>query len=81
MSTSGQTREGKRHGAAHSHHRINLNAASEEELSHLPGLSRDWALEIVRRRPIKSWEELKSALNLDQNVIDDLKEQGVTLAS
>jgi DNA uptake protein ComE-like DNA-binding protein len=53
--------QGVQEGWSHDHtHPLNLNSASESELTTLPGITRADARQIIRRRPYHSKEELVS---------------------
>jgi hypothetical protein len=60
---------------------IDLNSASEGVLASLPSLDRAIALEIVRRRPYKSWEDFKQALGFDEDYARLLRRAGARVGS
>jgi competence ComEA-like helix-hairpin-helix protein len=53
--------------------KINLNNASVDEISRLPGMDYDKAQTIVQHRPFRSWDDLKRVEGFDESKINNLK--------
>jgi hypothetical protein len=58
---------------------IDLNTASARHLKELKLLDESLILEILRRRPFKSWESLKQAFGCDEEWAAFLREHGAIL--
>ncbi len=61
-------------------HKINLNTASKEELSHLRMVGETRARFIMENRPYKNWEDLDKVPGLSQGMIDDMKKSGAIIS-
>ena len=64
---------------------LDLNTATEQELSGIQGIGRDNAKKIVEYRnqhgPFRSWEDLKNVPGMSGGVVmDTLKRHGCTVA-
>jgi len=63
---------------------LDLNTATEQELTGILGMGRDHAKKIIDYRnqngPFKGWEDLKRVPGLPGNMLDTLKRQGCTIA-
>jgi DNA uptake protein ComE-like DNA-binding protein len=60
---------------------VDLNAASEQDLEKVGGLGRERAQRIVRSRPFRSWDDVKSIDGFSDKLVDDLKNAGATIGS
>jgi DNA uptake protein ComE-like DNA-binding protein len=49
--------------------KVNLNSGSLEELLTIPAMTEDWALKIMRIRPMHSLEDLKKIKEKPSNVV------------
>ena len=62
---------------------LDLNTATEQELSAIQGIGKDNAKKIVEYRnengPFESWEELKHLPVMSASVVDTLKHHGCTV--
>jgi competence protein ComEA len=62
---------------------LDLNIATEQELTGIQGLGKDNAKKIVEFRnqngPFKSWEDLKGVPGMFGSMLDILKRQGCTV--
>ena len=62
---------------------LDLNTATEQELSGIPGFGRDNAKKIVEYRnqhgPFKSWEDLNHVPGMLRSVLETLKHHGCTV--
>ena len=58
---------------------INLNTAGEDDIAKLPGVEYLDAMEILRRRPFKSWEHLKATLDWEPGLVEQLQKLGVSV--
>lgn len=59
---------------------IHLNSAEPEEIARaVPQVSEKRAQEIAERRPFQSWEEVRKIPGFDEEMIESLREGGVTL--
>lgn len=56
--------------------RVDLNAASVDELADLPMVGRQRAEAIVKARPFRSWEEVERVEGFSTGMVDDLKSGG-----
>jgi competence protein ComEA len=54
--------------------KVNLNSASFEEITRLPGINREKAESIVNHRPFNSWDDLKKVEGFTDSNIDSLKD-------
>lgn len=63
---------------------IDLNTATEQELSGIQGFGHDNAKKIIDYRkqhgPFKGWEDLKHVPGLAGNMVDTLKHHGCTVS-
>ena len=63
--------------------KVNLNFAGVEDLAKLPMVGRDRAEKLIQYRKdhgeIKNWEELEHIPSFSKGMIEDLKQEGVTL--
>ncbi len=60
---------------------VDLNNASEEELERVAGIGSQRAKELVRARPLQSWEDLKRVPGFSEALVEELKEAGAILES
>jgi competence protein ComEA len=62
---------------------LDLNTATEQELSGIQGIGKDYAEKIVEYRdengPFESWEDLKNVPGLPGTMLDTLKHHGCTV--
>ena len=62
---------------------LDLNTATEQELSGIQGIGKDYAKKIVDYRnhqgQFKSWEDLNNVPGLPGNMLDTLKHNGCTV--
>ncbi len=58
---------------------IDLNSADADALGRVRGLTRDVAVEVIRRRPFKSWEDFKLAFGLDEENAREFRRGGAVL--
>jgi competence protein ComEA len=62
---------------------LDLNTATEQELTTVPGINKDNAKKIVEYRKqngsFKSWEDLKQIPGLPGTMLDTLKHHGCTV--
>jgi uncharacterized protein (TIGR02284 family) len=57
-------------------HRIDLNSASEEELSRIAGVGRQGARSLIRHRPFKSIDEIRRIPGFNDKMLADLRRGG-----
>ncbi|MGV3771429.1 MAG: ComEA family DNA-binding protein [Verrucomicrobiales bacterium] len=60
--------------------KIEINSASAASLQQLPGISEADAMEMLRRRPFKSWENIQVALNWDSEFLEHLQQSGACVS-
>lgn len=61
---------------------MDLNSASEQELSRIGGIGSERARRIVQNRPFQSWDDLKQKVEgFSDTMVEDLKRAGATLGS
>jgi competence ComEA-like helix-hairpin-helix protein len=60
--------------AGTSRDKINLNEASFDEISQVPGLNSDKAQAIVNHRPFRSWDDVKRVQGLTKDQFNTLKD-------
>ena len=62
---------------------LDLNTATEQELSGIQGIGKDYAKKIVDYRnqngPFESWEDLENVQGLPGTMVDTLKHHGCTV--
>ena len=62
---------------------LDLNTASEQDLTEIQGIGKDHAKKIIEYRnqigPFKSWEDVKRIPGMPGNMMDTLKRQGCTV--
>ena len=62
---------------------VDLNTATEQELSGIQGIGKDYAKKIIDYRkqhgPFKSWEDLNNVPGMLRSVLDTLKRHGCTV--
>ena len=62
---------------------LDLNTATDQELSGIQGIGKDHAKKIIEYRnqngPFKSWEDLKRIPGMPGNMMDTLKRQGFSV--
>jgi competence ComEA-like helix-hairpin-helix protein len=54
--------------------KINLNEATFDEISQVPGLNYDKAQAIVNHRPFRSWDDVKRVQGLTNDQFNTLKD-------
>ena len=62
---------------------LDLNTATEQELSGIQGIGKDYAKKIVEYRnhygPFEGWEDLKHLPGISGSMLDTLKHHGCTV--
>jgi competence protein ComEA len=62
---------------------LDLNTATDQELSGIQGIGKDYAKKIVEYRnqngPFESWEDLRHVPGMPGNLLDTLKHHGCTV--
>ncbi len=58
---------------------VDLNTASEQELTNVGGLGAERAGRIVQRRPFRSWDEVREIEGFGQKLVDDLRRAGARI--
>jgi competence ComEA-like helix-hairpin-helix protein len=58
--------------------KVNLNSASVDEITKIPGITYEHAQSIVEQRPFRSLDDLKKVRGLSDEVIRDIRDS-VTL--
>jgi competence protein ComEA len=62
---------------------LDLNTATEHELTNIQGMNKDLARKIIEYRnqngTFKSWEDLKRISGISGNTLDTLKRHGCTV--
>jgi hypothetical protein len=58
---------------------VDLNLASEEELSSEVGLGPERAQRIVESRPLRTWDDLKAIEGFTERLVDELQGGGAIL--
>jgi DNA uptake protein ComE-like DNA-binding protein len=53
--------------------KINLNIASEHELTRIEGIGRARASFILAARPFRSWEDVRSVRGIDETLLQKLQ--------
>jgi DNA uptake protein ComE-like DNA-binding protein len=71
-STMGKTRDACR--------RLEINSASAEAIEKLPGITHADAMEMLRRRPFRSWENVQTALSWDSAFVEQLQQSGARVS-
>ena len=61
--------------------RVDLNAASEQDLEKVGGLGRERAERIVQSRPFQNWDAVKAIEGFSDKLVQDLKSSGATLGN
>jgi len=61
--------------------RVDLNAASEQDLEKVGGLGRERAERIVQSRPFQNWDDVKAIEGFSDKLVQDLKSSGATLGN
>ncbi|MBG9945566.1 hypothetical protein ABD77_22625 [Brevibacillus formosus] len=55
--------------------KLDINTASYEDLTRLPGIGEKLAQDIIRNRPISSWEQLDKIGGIGESRLQLLKER------
>jgi Helix-hairpin-helix motif len=58
---------------------IDLNNASEYQLSRIGGIGRVLAARIIEQRPIRKWSDLEKIEGFDREMVNDLRGSGAKL--
>ncbi len=56
-----------------------LNTASVDEMSALPRMTRDQAMQLQLWRPFRSWEDVAAASGLDERAVARLRKAGARI--
>lgn len=54
--------------------KVNLNSASVDELSRIPGIGKEHAKDIVNYRPFRSWDDLKKVPGFSDTMVQDIRD-------
>ena len=74
--------EPRAHGETYHENRIvDLNTASEKELSDLPMVGPVRALDLIQHRPFQSWQDVKRVPGFSKGLVDDLKSAGAQIGA
>jgi DNA uptake protein ComE-like DNA-binding protein len=74
--------EPRAHGETHHENRIvDLNTASEEELSNLPMVGPVRALDLIQHRPFQNWQDVGRVPGFSKEAVNDLKSAGAQIGA
>ncbi len=58
---------------------ININTATHEQLTALPGIDDEKAKEIENNRPFRSWDDISALPGFSDDISEDLRNSGAIL--
>lgn len=73
--------EPRSHGETHHEtRRVNLNTADLKEIADLPVVGRKRAEDLIKARPLKSWDDVAKVPGFSLGMVDDLRSGGAELS-
>lgn len=61
------------------HHTIDLNTASEDELAQVPQIGRESARSLIDHRPFHSWADVDRVPGFSGGMVENIRQSGGTL--
>jgi DNA uptake protein ComE-like DNA-binding protein len=77
----GQNEPRAHRGTYHENRIVDLNTASEDELSNLPMVGPERARNLMQHRPFQSWQDVERVPGFSKGVVDDLKSGGAQIGA